>query len=292
MEKLTYNSIERYIKLNNELAKEDPYVLSVTKDEFLCKQSLKTANLEIFILTKDTKDIGFIELIIEYDTIIIDKIYVNKLYGNSEMYQYMINFIIKVYKEIGYKKIQFIGINRGPVIESLIELDFIIKKEHIQMEKNIDDKYNLSLDVMHKTFCEIGDSNWIFNFMKECMKGFPFSFDIDEINDLINLKNDLALIFFENHQPIGFIISYINEKRNLQENKKVIYIEEVAVLDKFRNKGYGQHMIKQIIDKGNKRGMDIARLHVYRHNEIAYRLYKKIGFSEVKNIGYWIKEFI
>jgi ribosomal protein S18 acetylase RimI-like enzyme len=35
--------------------------------------------------------------------------------------------------------------------------------------------------------------------------------------------------------------------------------------------------------------MDIGRLHVYRHNEKAYRLYKKLGFDEIKSIGHWIK---
>jgi ribosomal protein S18 acetylase RimI-like enzyme len=33
--------------------------------------------------------------------------------------------------------------------------------------------------------------------------------------------------------------------------------------------------------------MDIARLHVYKDNVIAYSLYKSIGFKEIKSIAHW-----
>jgi len=148
----------------------------------------------------------------------------------------------------------------------------------------------MNLEVEYKTLYEIGDEKWIYNFIKECMEGNIFSYKLEEINELIHINSDLIFVLYENNQPIGFIISYINEKRNKQENKNVIYIEEIAILNEFRNKGYGRKVIEFVLDKGMNKGMDIARLHVYRHNEKAYRLYKKLGFNEIKSIGYWIKD--
>jgi len=155
------------------------------------------------------------------------------------------------------------------------------------MEKIISKLSKINLEIEYKTLYEIGDEKWIYNFIKECMEGSIFSYKLEEINELIHINSDLIFVLYENNQPIGFIISYINEKRNKQENKNVVYIEEIAILKEYRNKGYGCKAIEFVLDKDN--GMDIARLHVYRHNEIAYRMYKKLGFNEIKSIGYWIK---
>ncbi|MTI65377.1 MAG: GNAT family N-acetyltransferase [Firmicutes bacterium] len=97
-------------------------------------------------------------------------------------------------------------------------------------------------------------------------------------------------MFYKENKPLGFIIAHINEQRNKQQNKKVIYIEEVGIFKQFRNKGYGKQIIKFIINKGKDKGMKLARLHVYRDNEVAHKIYKKLGFFKVKSIGHWINK--
>lgn len=292
MEKLTLDNVERYIILNNELALEDPYVLKITKNEFLDKymENLKLGSIDIFILSNNKEDIGFVELYKDVDTAIIEEIYIRKQYSNYDTYKSMLEFVHKYCCDTNVKRVKFIGVNdKEDLIEVLKDVGYIMEKEHIQMEKTISklSKTNLTLDF--RTFHKIGDEKWIYNFMKECMEGSVFSYKVEEINELTHINSDLIFVFYENSQPIGFIISYINEKRNKQENKNVIYIEEIAILKEFRNKGYGFRSLEFVLNKGKDKGMDIGRLHVYRHNEKAYRLYKKLDFNEIKSIGYWNK---
>lgn len=292
MERLSEANLERYIVLNNELAVEDPYVLKITKSEFLQKhmEEIKSGLIDIFILCDNKKDIGFVELSKEGDTAIIEEIYVRKQYSNNNYYKSILEFVNKYFSDTIIKKVKFIGVNdKAHFMKALKDNGFKMDKEHIQMEKSISKIVQRDLKLDYKTFHEIGNKNWIYNFMKECMKGSIFNYTLEEINELTHINSDLAIVCYERNQPIGFIISNINEKRNKQENKNVIYIEEIAVLKEFRNKGYGFMMLEFILNKGKINGMDIARLHVYRHNESAHRLYKKMGFKNIKSIGHWIK---
>ncbi|MCM1989402.1 GNAT family N-acetyltransferase [Oceanirhabdus seepicola] len=292
MEKLSLENIEKYIVLNNELAFEDPYVLKITKDEFLEKhtQDLKLGCIDIFILSNNKEDIGFVELSKDVDTVIIEEIYVRKQYNNYNAYKSMLEFVHKCYCDSNIRRVKFIGVNdKADLIEGLKDIGYRMEKEHIQMEKIISKLSKRNLTIDYRTFYEIGDEKWIYNFMEKCMEGSNFSYKVEEINELIEKNSDLIFVLYENNQPIGFIISYINEKRNKQQNMNVIYIEEIAILKEFRNKGYGFRVIESVLNKGKNSGMDIARLHVYRHNEKAYRLYEKIGFNEIKSIGHWNK---
>lgn len=292
MKKLTLDNIERYIELNNELSFEDPYVLKTTKDEFLKTnmENIKSEFLDIFVLSCSSEDIGFVEIFKETDIAIVETIYVKKQYRDYHIYRNMLEFVHEYYSNTNIKRIEFTGLNdKGCLTEALKDSGFIMGKEHIQMEKAIQDLSSENIRMDSKTFYEIGDKKWIYNFMKECMEESIFNYKEEEIDELTHANSDLVFVLFESNKPIGFIISYINEKRNKQENKKVIYIEEIAVLKEYRNKGYGFKLIEFILDKGRSNGMYIGRLHVYRHNEKAYGLYKKLGFDEIKSIGHWAK---
>lgn len=292
MEKLTIENIERYIVLNNELVFEDPYVLKITKNEFLEKhmENLKSGCIEIFILSNCKEDIGFIEIVKEGNTATIEKIYVRKGYSNYNTYKSMLEFIHKCFCNTTITRVKFLGVNdKCDLVRALEDVGYTMEKEHIQMEKEIFQLCKSNLTIDYRTFYEIGDEKWIYNFIKECMEGSIFNYRTEEISELAHINSNLIFVLYENNQPIGVMISYINEKRNKQENKNVVYIEEIAILKKFRNKGYGRKAIEFVLDKGKERGMDIARLHVYRHNKTAYRLYKKLGFNEIKSIGYWVE---
>lgn len=293
MEKVTTDSIQRYIVLNNELSKEDPYVLKITEDEFLENhmKDLETGKIEIFILQDKNNDIGFVEINIEDDTAFVEVIYIRKQYCNIGSYKNILKFIDKHLKDSNIKKVKYIVVNdRIDLIKSFERFGYSMEKEHIQMEKPILEIKNDNLFLKTKTFFEIGDYKWILNFMKECMQGNIFNYDQEEVAELTKAISDLNQVLFEDDIPIGFIISDINEKRNLQEDKKVIYIEQIAILKKYRNKGFGHRILNRIMNYGAQKGMEIARLHVYRDNENAYKLYKGLGFDEIKSIGCWCKK--
>jgi ribosomal protein S18 acetylase RimI-like enzyme len=125
--------------------------------------------------------------------------------------------------------------------------------------------------------------------MKDCMVGNIFNYSIDEVRNTIDDKEYLNYIFFKNRQPLGFGISNISTRRNRQENGKIIYIEQIAVLLEYRRKGAGGDIIRFLNKIGSDMDMGKSRLHVYRDNTNALNLYKRLGYREIKSIGFWQK---
>ena len=58
-------------------------------------------------------------------------------------------------------------------------------------------------------------------------------------------------------------------------------ISSIATKVTERNKGYGQLITEGIIALANKRGIGMVRLAVNAKNEVAMRLYEKIGFESM-----------
>ncbi len=64
------------------------------------------------------------------------------------------------------------------------------------------------------------------------------------------------------------------------------------MIDKeFRGDGLGKYLLNFILEKAKKSGIRTAILHVFSDNEIAYNLYKKMGFLEYGKLpdGLWRK---
>lgn len=84
----------------------------------------------------------------------------------------------------------------------------------------------------------------------------------------------LNVIFLDN-EPVGTV--YINYG-------EVNRILEIAILKKYRNIGIGSQIISKIIDISLKEDKDLY-FSVFWFNVKAYRLYKRLGFEVIKNIG-------
>lgn len=56
-------------------------------------------------------------------------------------------------------------------------------------------------------------------------------------------------------------------------------IVNIAVLPEVRRRGYGSLLLKNIIDEGKKRGIDVFHLEVRASNISAIRLYESFGFE-------------
>lgn len=294
MEQLTVTNIDRYLELHHRLSKEEPYVLQMTKEQFIQEKKplLNVGKLKIFLLTEESKDIGFIEVSYTKDQAFIEHLYVVENERCSSTYQRMLNLdqIVSNQGEANQnQQIKYVGVNNNPALaEAFAEKGFQLQKEHVQMEKELFLKDHIFCDIKRKTFSQINEPEWIFKFMKECMKGNSFNYTIQEIREVVKGNNDLNSVFFDGDNAIGFIIALINEKRNLQEGKQVIYIEEIAVDRAYRGQGFGTAILKWVMSQGLERGMNLARLHVYRDNQRASQLYHSLGFKEIKSIGHWI----
>ena len=85
------------------------------------------------------------------------------------------------------------------------------------------------------------------------------------------------------------LLSYFNPPSN------VLYISMIAVSKTERGKGIGTHMLNKIFEIGNilDRIKKIG-LHVFLENEKAIKLYKKLGFEEIKTdyFGDTMQKFI
>jgi ribosomal protein S18 acetylase RimI-like enzyme len=293
MQSLNLNNLALYILLRNELAVEDPYVLQINESEFIERnyEKLCSESTDIFLL-QTSEVLGFAELSIDRDTVYIDELYASKMCPNrqTECYTEMLRFLKDYCQRAGAKQLKYTGVNNKISAVAALNSDgYHMTKEHIQMEKVLPIKCESTWTLEKKPLCVFKDMNELFSFMKRCMADSYFAYDMAEVSELVSQNNDLNFIVFERETPIGFVVANINEQRNKQQNQQVVYIEEIAFLKAYRNKGCGKQTLNYVFNEASERQMALARLHVYRHNEAAHALYKKMGFNEVKSIGYWVK---
>lgn len=78
-----------------------------------------------------------------------------------------------------------------------------------------------------------------------------------------------------NNIVMGYAI--ISKMYNTEFGKKVFYLEDLYIDEKYRNKGIGDQFISYIISKNKNL---IFKLEVEDNNEQAIKLYSKKGFKE------------
>ncbi len=112
---------------------------------------------------------------------------------------------------------------------------------------------------------------------KEC-----FSQPWSEESLITELGNDFARFFVAKIN--GDIVGYIGAHNILGE----VYITNVAVLSKYRNKGIATGLINHLLKRVKEENADFVTLEVRKSNNKAIALYEKTGFSLVgKRIGFY-----
>ena len=97
--------------------------------------------------------------------------------------------------------------------------------------------------------------------------------EINEINNYVNkevkkLIKDYFNIIVDN-KIVGSLL--------LTKKDDGILLDEIYIEEKYRNKGIGTNIIKEVISNNN-----IIYLWVYKENISAISLYKKLGFNVIK----------
>ena len=69
-----------------------------------------------------------------------------------------------------------------------------------------------------------------------------------------------------------------------------VFIANVIVDEKHRCKGYGRQLCEALLAEAKERGAHTAYLQVVQSNQIAYNLYKKLGYQKVYSYWYRKKE--
>ncbi len=75
----------------------------------------------------------------------------------------------------------------------------------------------------------------------------------------------------------GEVVGYIGSHNVLGE----VYITNVAVFPEYRKKGFGEALIKKLIETVKNENADFITLEVRKSNISAINLYEKCGFSAV-----------
>ncbi len=89
------------------------------------------------------------------------------------------------------------------------------------------------------------------------------------------LTNPLARFFVLEED--GQVVGYIGSHNVLGE----VYITNVAVLKNQRGNGYGEALVRFLVNEMNKENADFVTLEVRKSNETAISLYEKTGFQQV-----------
>ena len=63
---------------------------------------------------------------------------------------------------------------------------------------------------------------------------------------------------------------------------------DVGVLEEFRGKGFGREIVETLLSEAARRGAKNAYLQVMLDNQVAYNLYKKMGYKEIYR--YWYRK--
>ena len=97
--------------------------------------------------------------------------------------------------------------------------------------------------------------------------------EIDSINKYVTsevprLINDYSNIIVDN-KIVGCIL--------LKNNNNSKLLDEIYLEEEYRNKGIGTEIIKDILNNN-----DVVYLWVYKENEKALSLYKKLGFNVIE----------
>ncbi|UVI27988.1 GNAT family N-acetyltransferase [Paenibacillus spongiae] len=70
---------------------------------------------------------------------------------------------------------------------------------------------------------------------------------------------------------------------------KYMGLFDIVTAPEYRNQGYGQQLIRQLLDWGKSRGASACYLLVVENNKPAVRLYDKLGFETIYRYWYRVK---
>lgn len=135
--------------------------------------------------------------------------------------------------------------------------------------------------------------------IQTCICDFDPERDTQSIINIFN-KNWSTLIACDDFSPSEWLLSYTNNSYSkiyiLRENDTVAgfiayymktpkkgFIDALAIEQNFRNKGYGEMLVKYVIKTLEAEGINSIKLGTDINNIPAQNLYKKVGFRNTTN---------
>ncbi|OCA88084.1 hypothetical protein A8F94_09705 [Bacillus sp. FJAT-27225] len=78
---------------------------------------------------------------------------------------------------------------------------------------------------------------------------------------------------------VGWV--YVDKAYDYLTGDEVGWISDIFVKPKYRGRGYSKMLIDEALKEFRENGYQEAGLNVYVHNEVAMKLYEKMGFRDV-----------
>lgn len=237
----------------------------VVKDYFI--NMINNQNI-LLLYKNENKPIGYIFAKKIDDKYLIDGLYIDVIFRNKGIATKLIKVIIKEIYSLGDYEI-FINVlkenkiainlykNIGFIVEQDDELTFYMCYNKYKLEnasiKDIEriKKYKL---------------NTIFEYAKDLDKK-----EVEKINNYVNKTIPKQIFEYKNIVLNNIIVgSFL-----ITKNENGLLLDEIFIEEKYRNKGIGTSIIKDVVSKSNSN----VYLWVYKDNIKAFNLYNKIGFN-------------
>lgn len=125
------------------------------------------------------------------------------------------------------------------------------------------------------------------NISKKSEKTIEYALKYQKYRSLYGDKV-LDFLFYHDNDVVGYAYVFFKGTADkiLQVKKSDAYISQIEVIEEYRGNGYSKEMFSCIFDELRNRGAQEVFLAVNPQNEIAIKLYKKMGFEYSKKITY------
>ena len=97
-------------------------------------------------------------------------------------------------------------------------------------------------------------------------------------------ETSLAYAIYNEDSVIGLVI--LDE----EGNNGLYEFTDLFIADDYRNKGYGEQVVKEIITHFVGKNAKAIRMQVHKSNEVAIHIYQKCGFH-IKETSPWDNDF-
>lgn len=88
-----------------------------------------------------------------------------------------------------------------------------------------------------------------------------------------------AFLFTIQDQTENTSVGYVWFNLMERNGSRFAFIMDILIFEKYQGRGYGKETMAALDDEVRKLGLKQISLHVFGHNERAFRLYQKMGYE-------------
>ena len=249
----------------------------VVKDYFI--NMINNQNI-LLLYKNENKPIGYIFAKKIDDKYLIDGLYIDIIFRNKGIATKLIKVIIKEIYSLGDYEIFINVLKENKVAVNLYKnIGFIVEQEDELKFYMCYNKYKLeNASIKDIERIKKYKLNTIFEYAKDLDKK-----EVEKINNYVNKTIPKQIFEYKNIVLNNIIVgSFL-----ITKNENGLLLDEIFIEEKYRNKGIGTSIIKDVVSKSNSN----VYLWVYKDNIKAFNLYNKIGFNikEETNSRYYME---